>query len=214
MTGFINIHATKKLAAKLPLNENGLLKAKQAKAAGDSAGLSPTDISHHNPLNNWHANLLTLQRRNCVLFVHNETRFPVFVKGLLKPDFAELAWHFEDGLMNTLLKLDANQQQLDTAAKYLATLTFDTTCDRSVQGTMNRMAGDIDHIIYIDQLKIEEVSTYKLGAWLAERPCNIKSQKEWVFPKEAMLAKLGESTLPPSNLVPDNVIHIKRNKNI
>ena len=192
MSSLIKIHATKKLAAKLPLDENGLLRSKAVKSASSAAVYTQPDINTHNPLSGWHANLLTLQRRNCVLFIHDETRFPVFIKGLRKPDFSELTWHFEDGFMNTLLKLDASQQHLETVAQYLATLIFDTTCDHSVQGTMNRMAGDIEHLLHFDQLDIENVSAYKLGTWLAERPCTVKSQEKCVFPKETMLGLLGE----------------------
>lgn len=73
----ITIHATKKLSAKLP------------------SGISPIDSTgttselDNNPLSGWHANLLILQRRNCVLLVHDVTRFPLFIKGLLKADCVE-----------------------------------------------------------------------------------------------------------------------------
>src|SRR5690606_22958391 len=96
------------------------------------------------PLSGWHANLIILQRRNCVLFVHDATRFPVLITGLLKADFAELDSHFCNTYMNTLLKCGANDLQMQTAHNAIMPLVCDTRCDRSVQGTLNRMKGDIE----------------------------------------------------------------------
>lgn len=127
----IKIHSTKKLLAKLPLDESGMLTNTRvntdARVVGDS------------PLGRWHANLLTLQRHNCILFVHDATRFPVFLKELRKPDLAELACHFEDGFMNTLLKAGADDVQMQAAASTLQPLQFDNDCNRSVQGTTRRV---------------------------------------------------------------------------
>jgi hypothetical protein len=85
------------------VDELGLLPAPK-----QSAALFNVNIPEHtNPLGSWHANLLTLQRRNCILLVHDETLFPLFIPCLTKPDFKALQWHFEDVLMNTLLKAGA-----------------------------------------------------------------------------------------------------------
>ena len=93
----IKIHSTKKLLAKLPLNKDGFI-------ANDKTNYSSQTVLSENPLSGWHANLITLQRRNCILMVHDETRFPLFMTCLTKPDFANLNWYFQDTLMNTLLK--------------------------------------------------------------------------------------------------------------
>lgn len=179
----IRLHCTQKLLAKLPLDASGRLQSKvrQAEAANDAAA---------SPLSGWHANLISLQQRNCVLFVHDATRFPVLVTCLAKPDFAELDWHFQDGLMNTLLKAGANQHQLDAAAKALTPLVCDTSCDRSVQGTMNQMKQDVEHLLWYDNVAITELSNYRTGVWLADRPCTVKGTKGCVWPMKAMLALL------------------------
>lgn len=86
----IHLHCTQKLLSKLPVDINGRLPNTRARplAAND-----PAD----SPLSGWHANLVTLQRRNCVLFVHDTTRFPVLLTCLTKPDFAELDYCFRTG---------------------------------------------------------------------------------------------------------------------
>ena len=179
----IRLHCTQKLFAKLPVNANGRLpNTKGRPLAANDAGDSP--------LSGWHANLLTLQRRNCVLFVHGTTRFPVLLTCLTKPDFAELDYWFQDGLMNTLLKGGANQAQLDAAARSLAPLQCDTLRDRSVQGTLNQMKQDVEHMLWYDRLPIENLGPYSTGVWLAERPCGVRGGKDYVWPMKAMLALL------------------------
>ena len=116
------------------------------------------------------------------------------MKSLVKADFARFDWHFADTLMNTLLKLDANQQQLDIAAALLAPCRFDTDCNRSVQGTMNRMKGDIEHMLCYDNARLDDISSYHAGVWLADRPCTVKGVKDCIWPKEAMLKLLSQSS--------------------
>lgn len=180
----ITIHATKKLLAKLPVNEQGLLPKDRRFDDAQLAGSS----SLPSMLGSWHANLLTIQRRNCVLFVHDDTRFPVFIPALTKPHFARLDLCFEDALANTLLKCGANDQQLDKLHAAFQPLQFDSVCNRSVQGTMNRVGQDADWYLHYDGVKVAEITGYRLSAELADQPCNVKGQKDCIWPKAAFLA--------------------------
>ena len=92
----IQIHATKKLLAKMPA---------QTKPGPEDILAAP-----QSKLGSWHANLLTIQRRNCLLLVHDQTRFPVFIPALTKPDFAKIDRFFDDALMNTLLKCERSSK--------------------------------------------------------------------------------------------------------
>ena len=65
-----------------------------------------TDISPDkdiNPISLWHANLLTLDRRKCVLFTNDKTRYTFLVPGLKKPDFRHLGEVFLDNLFRYML---------------------------------------------------------------------------------------------------------------
>lgn len=179
----IQLHCTKKLLAKLPLDSSGRLKRKLSlpQAANDGA---------ESPLSGWHANLLAIQRRHCVLFMHDSTRFPVLATCLTKPDFAELDWWFQDALMNTLLKSGANEAQMEAAASALSQLTCDSECDRSVQATMNQMKQDLEHQIWHDNLSITNLAPYSTSDWLAERPCTVKGVMGCIWPKREMLELL------------------------
>lgn len=177
----IKIHATKKLLARLPIDDKGLL------SEGEKLQPAPAAQS---PLSGWHANLLQLQDQNSILLTHDTTRFSVFVPCLRKEDFPALDWHFQDALMNTLLKAGAHQAQLDAAAAHLSQLCFDSDCDRSVQGTMNQMKGDLEHKLWYDRLGVQELLPDSTSAWLADRPCTVKGHKDCVWPIRAMFALL------------------------
>lgn len=179
----IRLHCTKKLLVKLPCDADGRLKSRRGvpPAAGDAG---------ESPLSGWHANLLLLQRRQCVLFVHDATRFPVFVPALKKENFADLDWFFQDGFMNTLLKVGADDRHMKAAEKLLAPLVCDHDCNRSVQGTMNRMGQDLDIMLAYDRASVMDLSPYKTGAWLAERPCSAKGARNYFWPAREMLALL------------------------
>lgn len=180
----INLHVTKKLLVKLPVDEQGLLP-EQAK----TQYLSGREFEG-NPLSDWHGNLLTLQRRNCVLLMHDQTRFPLFIPCLTKPNFEIFEALFIDSFMNTLLKCGASEAQLDVANHYMSSLKVDSACNRSVQGTMNQMKGDIEHMIHFDNADVTDLSGYRTGVWLSDRPCNVKGQKDCIWPQKAMLRLL------------------------
>lgn len=201
----IQIHATKKLLAKMPAQTNpgaeDILAAPQSK------------------LGSWHASLLTIQHRNCLLFVHDQTRFPLFIPALTKPGFATIDWYFEDVLMNTLLKCGATEKQRITAAALLQPLSFVGGTDRSVLGTLNQLGQDIDHILYFDSLNVAEMAGYALSASLADRPCHVKGQKEYIWPQDAFFAlldslsgevELGIQELNDEQPLPDNVVMLDR----
>ena len=80
------VHCTQKLAAKLQ-------------------NVSKQALTDSNPLGSWHANLYVIDRRNCIMFCHDQTRFILFMAGLKKADFANLDFWFQDLFANTMLKL-------------------------------------------------------------------------------------------------------------
>lgn len=199
----ITIHATKKLYAKLPLDENGCIVSK-----GPEGPFGQRSVAD-NPLSGWHANLIVLQRRNCIVLVHDETRFPLFMPGLLKADLAGFNRMFPDTLMNTLLKSGADEYLMDAAAALLAPCQFDTDCNRSVQGTMNQMKGDLEHMLWMEQVNVTEITGYRHAAWLSDRPCNTKDRKDFILPRQEMLDLLSNAAPRVLDGVPrNNVVHL------
>lgn len=177
----ISLHATRKMFARLSLNEQG-----QFAVTPRSQWLlerPPIDV---NPLSGWHGNLVTLQRRNTLFLVHDATRFPLVLPALTKPDFIEMNARFADSLMNTLLKCGATEEELSAADRHLRPLQVDTQCSRSEQATLNRMKDEIEHLLWYDQVNIVELNGYRTGAWLADTPRTVKG-KDVFWPKREML---------------------------
>lgn len=208
----IKIHSTKKLLAKLPVDEHGYLPL-----SSKQDFLDQKESHAPSPLSGWHANLLTIQRRNCVLLIHDTTRFPLFIPALTKPNFAKLDYWFGDALMNTLMKCGASGEQMERAWTAVERLQIDTQCDRSVQGTLNQAGQDAEHILNYDGVNVAEITGYRLAAWLADRPCTVKGRKECIWPGKAFLSLI--DTLPqsvaerkeePPIALPANVVSMER----
>jgi hypothetical protein len=175
----IRLHCTKKLLAKLPLQDTGRLKNKRPSPYAANDGPD-------SPLSGWHANRVLIQRRQCILFVHDATRFPVFIPALKQADFAELDYFFVDSFMNTLLKTGADDDLMHSAHAMLGPLVCDTDCNRSVQGTMNLMAREVGYYFEDHGVSVADITGYRVGAWLADRPCTVKGVKGCIWPQRAM----------------------------
>ena len=68
------------------------------------------------------------------------------------------------------------------------------------------MAGDIEHLLWFDEVNVQDVSPYRISAWLADRPCNIKGRKDCVWPIQEMAELLGGTIEPlSSNMRKQNV---------
>lgn len=88
-----------------------------------------------------------MQRRQNLIFVNDATRFVVFIPVVVQKDFANLPHLFTDVFINTLLKSGIDFELVDKVAKLIQQqpFSFDTVCDRSVQGTIRLMASDIEY---------------------------------------------------------------------
>ena len=100
------VHCTKKLAAKFP-------------------NVSPESQTETSLLGSWHANLYTFDRRQCVLFTHDETRYSLFLSGLVKPMFENMDECFKGMFLASLFTLGVPDNQLKRAELALGKMTFD-----------------------------------------------------------------------------------------
>jgi len=136
------IHCTKKLAARLP------------KVSGES-------LAESSPLGSWHANLYTIDRRNCLLFCHDETRYTLFLPGLRKPQFAELDRWFKELFTASLACMGMADSQVRRAELALGRVSFDSCTDRSVLGSLNQMhfllyghVNEVDDVMLLNPLSV------------------------------------------------------------
>jgi len=85
----------------------------------------------------WHANLLRIDRRKCVLFTHDATLYSVFVPGLKKPEFEHLDEAFGQRLFKALLWDEFPQTQIERMLEACRLIRCTRSSNRSVLGSMN-----------------------------------------------------------------------------
>ena len=159
------LHCSQKLAAKL-------------------AGVSPTPLAETSPLGSWHGHLFTHDRRQCVMFVHDATRYALFMPGLRKAQFDELGskW-FRLLYTATLAMSGCPDAQIKKAELVLGPVRFDTATDRSVQGSLRVAKQDLEAWVY-QVSNVLELDPLKVSCRLNERPTTIHGKALW--PDKAM----------------------------
>lgn len=108
--------------------------------------LSP--VKDTDPITLWHANLLTLDRRKCVLFTNDQTRYTFLVPGLKKPDFQRLGEVFLDNLFKCMLNDGISQEGIEKVLNGCSNYCFTKTSSKSVLGTMNDLTDIIKWTVY------------------------------------------------------------------
>ena len=110
------------------------------------ADLSP--VKDTDPITLWHANLITCDRRKCVLFTNDKTRYSFLVPGLKKPDFQRLGEVFLDNLFRCMLNEGVPQEGVEKVLDTCSNYCFTKTSSKSVLGTMNDIADIIKWTVY------------------------------------------------------------------
>ncbi len=124
------------------------------------------------PLNHWHGHYFSIQRSPCLFLVHDATRFSLFIPNIKKADLCNLDYFFQDALMNTIMKLGADERLMDNAYALIHRLSFDTEVNRSVQGSMNQMIQELKWHLY--GVEVRDLLGYRQNVWFSERPCRVK----------------------------------------
>ncbi|WP_136515950.1 DUF6933 domain-containing protein [Geomonas edaphica] len=162
-------HCTKALAAKLPF-------------------VSPTLFADTNPLGSWHAHLYIIDRRQCVMFCHDSTRFVLFESGLKKGQFHDLGQLHKKLYLAVLISMGVSEASLKRVQLALGSVLFDTVTDRSVLGTLNQSRGEFDYFI-ADYSNILEVDPIIAAQWFNKRP--LTARGKWLWPDKSMLELVG-----------------------
>ena len=163
-------HCTKALAAKLPY-------------------VSQIPLADANPLGSWHAHLHIIDRRQCIMFCHDTTRFILFESGLKKEQFQNLGQLQKQLYLAALISMGASDSILKRVELAMGPAHFDTVTDRSVLGTMNQSRSDFDYFI-ADCNNILEVDAILAARWLNKRP--LTARGKWLWPDKSMLELVGQ----------------------
>lgn len=163
------IHCTQKLATKLPVVSN-------------------VPLAESSPLVSWHAHLYYYDRRQCVLFCHDESRYCIFLPGLVKADFAELGRLHREMFLATLTMLRLPEAKLKRVSMALGPVQYDRKTDRSVLGSLR--TADIDLSWLIHDQHVLDCDPLAVSLKLNELPTSVKGR--YFFPTEVMLERVGQ----------------------
>lgn len=165
------IHCSQKLAAKLP-------------------EVSKAPLDEDSPLGSWHSHLFTLDRRQCVMFCHDESRYCLFMAGLRKSHFSELGgkW-FRQLFTASLAVIDCPDTQIRKVELMLGPIRYDTATDRSVQGSINIARRDLEAMVY-EVPDVMELDPLAVSVQLNERPVSVHGK--WLWPAKVMRARVME----------------------
>ena len=160
------IHCAHKLAAKLP-------------------EVSRIPLNADSPLGSWHGHLFTLDRRQCVMFCHDESRYCLFLAGLRKPHFAELGmkW-FRQLFTASLAAIGCPDTQIRKVELMLGPVRYDMATDRSVQGSINIARQDLEALVH-ELPNVMDLDPLAASVRLNERPATVHGK--WLWPAKAML---------------------------
>ncbi len=160
------IHCSQKIAAKL-------------------ADVSLAPLEETSPLGGWHAHLFTLDRRQCVMFCHDATRYTLFLPGLRKERFAELGgqW-FRPLYLATFAAFGCPPAQISKAELAMGPIRFDTATDRSVQGSLRVARQDLEAWA-MRIANVMDLDPLAVSCELNHRPATVYGKLVW--PGKAML---------------------------
>jgi hypothetical protein len=99
-------------------------------------------------LGGWHANLLRIERRKCVLFTNDATLFSIFVPGMKKARFERMAHIFGQELFRSLNREGFSQSEIEAVLNEIQEIHYAKTNNRSVLGSMNDLAYQLEWIVH------------------------------------------------------------------
>ena len=159
------------------------------KLAAELARVSPVSLEETSPLGSWHGHLLTLDRRQCVMFCHDATRYVLLMPGLRKDHFEVLGerW-FRPLYLGALSAAGVPDAQIRKVELALGPVLFDTATDRSVQGSLRVAKQDLEVWMHYREVNVMDLDPLAVAAWLNERPATVYGELVW--PQRAMVERL------------------------
>jgi hypothetical protein len=96
----------------------------------------------------WHANLLWLDRKKCLLFTNNQTLYSFFLPSMKKPILENFEKVFRLGLFKSLMTEGFAEPQVEYVLSEHQHIVIAKTNSRSILGSMNDLAFQIKSMIY------------------------------------------------------------------
>jgi len=100
-----------------------------------------------NPVGDWYANLIRIERRKCVLVTNGQTLFSLFLPAFKRPDFDNFSELFKQRLFKAMLNLEIPQKNIERILTEIEDCRIGKTNSRSVLGSMNDFAVQVKSMV-------------------------------------------------------------------
>ena len=114
-------------------------------------GLKPTDLAKSEPtfsyLGSWHANLIFINRKKCILFCNDKTLFNFIIPDVTKKQIQNLEALFKEHLSCVLSAEGFTDSTLSKIMSEYESIGYANTSSKSVLGSMNDLAFHYKHSI-------------------------------------------------------------------
>jgi hypothetical protein len=149
-------------------------------------GLKKSDISENEPkesyLGSWHANLIYIARKKCLLFVNDKTLFNFIVPDISRSQIKELSNIFRVNLESVLAAEDVPKRAKRKIMSEYESIQYTSTNSKSILGSMNDL---VFHYKYLIQSE-GGVQSYAVPSIIKKLNNMPMGALEYVFPIDAL----------------------------
>lgn len=153
----------------------------------DELKIKPEAGKEGDPLVNWHANLLIINRKKTIVLVNDHNRYVVILHGLKAKDFKQLDLLIVQGIRETL---EAEGIKPEIIEKYLLAakeLIFTKTKDRTSVARMNKAC---EEVYYFEDLLDSELIVNTALSKRISRLLVGAGKNQYVYPNEELYKSL------------------------
>lgn len=157
-------------------------------------GLKKNDISVNEPkescVGSWHANLIYIDGKKCVLFANDKTLFNFIVPNISRAQIRELSKVFKHNLQCVLSSEGISEEMKTKILSEYESIEYANTTDKSVLGSLNDLAFHYKHRIESEG----GVHSYAIPDIINQLNHMPMGALEYVFPIEALKNALKRAT--------------------
>ncbi len=149
-------------------------------------GLKKSDMSEAEPkesyLGSWHANLIYIDRKKCLLFVNDKTLFNFIVPDISRAQIKELSNIFRVNLECVLAAEDVPKRAKRKIMSEYESIQYTNTNSKSILGSMNDLAFHYKYLIQSEG----GVQSYAVPSIIKKLNNMPMGALEYVFPIDAL----------------------------